>query len=269
VALCALALPLSASGTALIVTRMVTPGGNASTVTVAPGGAATFEVRIDAPAVAPIGASYRLTQAAPQGSGYLSVAQRTQTASPFNDPQGGASDAAVTSAPGNLLAPDNNVNVGNNTVALAGTAPANNILVSTVTLVTNPATPPATYRVAPAAGVSFVTEATTAASGNDIAMSDAHFDIVVIPLAACTFVLAPTDLANIPAEGGVANVTVTTPSGCPVAASSFQPWVGVGSITPNGGTTTVQLQIGANSGTARASSLVLAGRLFLVTQSGP
>ena len=36
-----------------------------------------------------------------------------------------------------------------------------------------------------------------------------------------------------------------------------------------GGTTTVQLQISANAGTARATSIVVADRLFLITQNGP
>ena len=152
---------------------------------------------------------------------------------------------------------------------MLGVAPGNNLLVSTVTLTASPATPPGTYRVQPTPGVSFVTETTTAVSGNDIAMSDAFFDVVVVPLAACTYAVAPSDLSNTAAAGGVANVTVTTPSGCPVAANSFQPWVGVNSITANGGTTTVQLQIGANAGATRATAIVLAGRLFLVTQSGP
>lgn len=268
-ALLALMAMLPAFATPLIVTRMVTPAGGANTATVAPGGALTFEVRIDAPTVSPIGAAYRLSQTSPPNSGYLSISGRTETGSPFNDPQGGATDTAVTSSPGNLLGPDNSVNVGNNAVGLAGVAPGNNLLLSTVTLATNPATPPGTYRIQPAPGVSFATEITTAPSGNDIAMSDAFFDVVVIPTTSCTYAVTPSDLSNTVAAGGVANITVTTPSGCPVAANSFQSWVSVSGITGNGGTTTVQLQIGANAGAGRATSLVLAGRLFLVTQSGP
>jgi hypothetical protein len=43
----------------------------------------------------------------------------------------------------------------------------------------------------------------------------------------------------------------------------------VAGITPSGGTTTVSLQIGANSGTARATAIRVADRLFLITQQGP
>ncbi|MEO7158664.1 MAG: hypothetical protein ABI039_13930 [Vicinamibacterales bacterium] len=264
-----LTMPASVFGTPLIVTRMVTPAGSANTATVTPGGAATFEVRIDSPTVSPIGAAYRLTQTAPLSTGYLSISGRTEAGSLFNDPQGGESDASVTSSPGNLLGPDNSVNVGNNSAGLVGVSPANDILVTTATVHTSLATPPGTYRIQPTPGVSFVTEVTTAAAGNDISMSDAYFDIVVVPLTSCTYAVTPSDLSNAMAAGGFANVTVSAPSGCPVAANSFQSWVSVNSITPNGGTTTVALTISANAGAARSTSIVLADRLFLITQSGP
>ena len=86
----------------------------------------------------------------------------------------------------------------------------------------------------------------------------------------CVYSLSPPDLSNRPKTGGPVNVVVTVPAGCPVTATSFQPWVSVNSITPSGGTTTVSLQIGANAGPARATSIVMAGRLYLITQlAGP
>jgi uncharacterized repeat protein (TIGR01451 family) len=85
----------------------------------------------------------------------------------------------------------------------------------------------------------------------------------------CVYSLAPLDLPNFAAGGGPANVVVTVPSGCPVTATSFQPWVVVTGITPSGGTTTVSLQIGANAGPARATAIRVADRLFLVHQLGP
>ena len=75
--------------------------------------------------------------------------------------------------------------------------------------------------------------------------------------------------AEFAAGGGPANIVVTVPSGCPVTATSYQPWVIVTGITPSGGTTTVSLQIGANSGAARATTIRVADRLFLITQQGP
>ena len=82
----------------------------------------------------------------------------------------------------------------------------------------------------------------------------------------CTYSMSPLDLSNVTAAGGPATVTVTTPAGCPVTATSFQPWVAVGTITPNGGTTTVPLQIGVNAGPARGTTIRVADRLYLVTQ---
>jgi hypothetical protein len=85
----------------------------------------------------------------------------------------------------------------------------------------------------------------------------------------CTYALSPLDLPNVAASGGPAIISVTVPSGCPVTATSYQPWVIVTAITPSGGTMAVSLQIGANSGAARATTIRVADRLFLITQQGP
>ena len=85
----------------------------------------------------------------------------------------------------------------------------------------------------------------------------------------CVYSLSPLDLPNFAAGGGPANVVVTVPSGCPVTATSYQPWVVVTGVTPSGGTTTVSLQIGANAGPARATAIRVADRLFLIRQLGP
>ena len=87
---------------------------------------------------------------------------------------------------------------------------------------------------------------------------------------ACTYSVSPLDLSNQPKTAGTPSIVVTTPAGCPVTATSFQPWVTVGTIVPGGGTTTVNLNLLANGGAARATAIVLAGRLFLITQvAGP
>lgn len=85
---------------------------------------------------------------------------------------------------------------------------------------------------------------------------------------ACSYVLSPVDLSNFPAAGGAATIAVTAAGGCPVTATSFQPWVTVVSIVPNGSITTVSLQIGANTDGFRGTSILLADRLFLITQLG-
>ena len=86
----------------------------------------------------------------------------------------------------------------------------------------------------------------------------------------CTYAVSPLDLSNRPKTGGPAQYIVTVPASCPVTVTIFQPWVTVNSITPNGGTTTVSLQIAPNPGPARATSIITAGRLYLITQlAGP
>ncbi len=178
--LLAATLPLTAlAADPLIGTRLVAPGGSANTAVIAPGGTVSFEVRIDAPTVASIGASYRLTQTAPASSGYFSITGRSQIGSPFTDAAGGVTNVAATASPDNLLGPTNAVNLGNNAPGLTGVATGSNILVTTITLRCSASTPVGIYRIQPAAAISFATEISTNALGNDLSMSDAFFDIVV------------------------------------------------------------------------------------------
>jgi len=91
-----------------------------------------------------------------------------------------------------------------------------------------------------------------------------------LPLSSCTYSLLPVDLSNQPKTAGAPSITVTTPTGCPVTATSFQPWVTIGGIVPSGGTTTVNLSLLANGGAARATAIQVVDRLFLITQQpGP
>lgn len=180
VGLLAYATAVLASAALPITTRIVVSGGTANTASIAAGGSVTIDVRIDAPTVATIGASYRLTQTSPLAGGYFSITSRSHAGSPFNDPDGGT----PVGGPPTPLAPDNGFNLGNNSVGLVGVAPASNILVTTITLTSSPATPAGTYRIQPMPGVSFATEVTTAALGNDVPMDAAFFDIVVTGAAA-------------------------------------------------------------------------------------
>jgi hypothetical protein len=244
VAMLACLLPLAASATQPIVARMVVEHGTASTATVAQGQSAYVEVRIDAPAVSPIGASFRVAQTSPPANGFLRILGRSQAGSPFVDASGGASESAVTAYPGSRLDPDNDVNLGNNVPGLAGIAPASNILVATLRIDVDPATPPGTYRIQPVAGVSFATEVTTQAQGADWPMSDAFFDSVVV---------APT----VP---GPPSYVRATPGNAQATVSFNGPWVDGGSIVtsytvtsqPPGG---VDAQAGTDSTTRTITGL--------------
>ncbi len=158
-----------------VTTRMVLPGSAATSAKTEPGAAVSFEMRIDAPTVRTVGTAYRLTQTAPAASGFFSITGRSVAGSPFNDPSTGTSEAAITKAPGNLLAPTNQANLGLGTAGLVAVAPANGILLATITLAANATTPLGTYRIQPTDRMSVVTDAT----GKDWSMSDATFDIVV------------------------------------------------------------------------------------------
>jgi len=98
--------------------------------------------------------------------------------------------------------------------------------------------------------------------------SEVPVQVIFPAVTPCTYAMSPLDLSNIIAAGGSPTITVTTPADCPVPATSFQPWVTVNTITPIGGTTSVSLQVSANAGVPRATSILVADRLFLVTQLG-
>ena len=110
------------------------------------------------------------------------------------------------------------------------------------------------------AGKAYLNIHSTFAPGGEIR---GNLDLVV---AACTYSLSPLDLSNRAPVSGSAAIVVTTPSGCSVTVTTFQPWVAVASIVPSGGTTTVTLNLTMNAGAARATSIQVVDRLFLITQ---
>jgi hypothetical protein len=161
-------------------TRLVGPDGTTAVAKMAPGGTTTFTVRVDAPTATTIGTAYRLSQISPPPppDGYFWITGRSVAGSPYSDTSiGGSPDAEVTAAPGNRLAPDNDVNLGASASGLGGVPPATNILATTVTLASDPATPYGTYRIAPMNRASFVTVAGSPAT--DASMSGAFLDIVI------------------------------------------------------------------------------------------
>jgi len=151
----------------------------------------------------------------------------------------------------------------NNTVTVTPTVadPTASVKVNGVTVASGSPSGPITL----SAGANLITILVTAQDGVTTKTYTINVNYVA---ATCTYALSPLDLPNVAAGGGPAIVTVTVPSGCPVTATSYQPWVVVTGVTPSGGTTTVSLQIGANSGTARATAIRVADRLFLITQQG-
>jgi uncharacterized repeat protein (TIGR01451 family) len=206
----------------------------------------------------------------------------TMTFSPPSIAPGGTSTLTITLKNNNAVAlqgvgftdtyPANLVNAASPNAQLTGSG-----CIGGLTAVAGSGSLTLSAATVPAGVTCTVTVVVTSAIGNSFVNSTGSVTTpmqlnssgAMATLSTCTYALAPTDLSNRPAAGGVSNIIVTTPAGCPVPAISYQPWVSVNSVTPNGGTTTVSLQIGNNIGAARATSIVVADRLFLITQLGP
>ena len=171
----------SADISAAVTSRLVVAGGTATSVTIAAGATFAVEIRIDAPDASVVGAALRLSQTTPIATtgGLFRIVGVDRNGSPFSDPQGGATSAAILADPGSLLLPDNAINLGNNSVGMAGIAPASNLLLATITLVSDAATPAGTYRIQPTPNVSFVTEVSSVPAGADVPMDAAFFDVTV------------------------------------------------------------------------------------------
>jgi hypothetical protein len=93
---------------------------------------------------------------------------------------------------------------------------------------------------------------------------------VTQPATSCVFTISPTS-QTFPSSGGTGTVTVTaTSSTCSWTASSNAAWVTISSSTTGTGSGTVTFNVIANPGTlSRAATLMIAGKPFTVTESGP
>jgi hypothetical protein len=167
--------------------------------------------------------------------------------------------SSATQAYSATVVSDNNAITATPTVADAtATVTVNNVAVASGT---------ASGAITLSLGSNVLTVVVTAQDG--VTTRTYTVDVTYLPPSSCTYSLSPLDLSNLAAAGGPATIVVTTPDGCPVPVVSYQPWVTVTSITPDAGTTTVVLQIAANPGPERATSIQVADRLFLVTQLSP
>ncbi len=83
---------------------------------------------------------------------------------------------------------------------------------------------------------------------------------------ACTYSIAPPDAA-IAAAGGTGTVAVSTNAGCAWTASSNAAWVTVSSGSGGVGGGLVGFSVAANPGSARSSTISIAGHTFTVNQA--
>jgi hypothetical protein len=84
--------------------------------------------------------------------------------------------------------------------------------------------------------------------------------------APCTLGVEPSTV-SIPSGGGEARLTVSGPSGCPWTAQSAAPWLTVAQGASGSGSGTVTLSATPNTGTARSTTVSVAGRTVTVSQA--
>jgi phage tail protein X len=83
----------------------------------------------------------------------------------------------------------------------------------------------------------------------------------------CTYNIAPS-LQTFVEAGGAGNVTVTAGAGCAWSAASQSAWIVINSGSSGSGNGTVQFTVGANSGSTRTGTLIVAGQTVTVHQEG-
>src|SRR5512135_417919 len=148
VGLVALGALVSTAAIGQVTSRFAVPGGAATSTKVTPGSSFSMDVRVDAPATPTIGAAFRILQTAPATPPVVfQITARDFTGSIYNDTSSGSPDATVLALPSALLNPDNDDNLGRNTVGLAGAPTGTNLFVEKITFSVDPATPLGTYNI--------------------------------------------------------------------------------------------------------------------------
>jgi hypothetical protein len=100
----------------------------------------------------------------------------------------------------------------------------------------------------------------------DLTIAGQTFNVTQNGAAACSYILDPTSLTNVPAAGASRSVAIATTPGCAWSVSGLPPWI---SANPASGTGpgNVSLTIQVNGGGQRSANLTIAGQTFNVTQS--
>ncbi|HEX8288818.1 MAG TPA: BACON domain-containing carbohydrate-binding protein [Pyrinomonadaceae bacterium] len=81
----------------------------------------------------------------------------------------------------------------------------------------------------------------------------------------CSFAIDPAAI-NFAATGGTGTVAVTTSTGCSWTAASSLPWISVTSGSSGSGSGMVSYSVAANTGSARAGSIIIGGQTFTINQ---
>ena len=88
------------------------------------------------------------------------------------------------------------------------------------------------------------------------------------PPPTCTYSLSPVN-AMYPSLGGTGNITLTSVSGCPWAATSNVPWLVITSAASGTGSSTINYSVGTNTtASGRSGTVTIALQTFTVNQYG-
>jgi hypothetical protein len=105
----------------------------------------------------------------------------------------------------------------------------------------------------------------TGVNGNQSENSALDSGAVYVFGTSCNYSIFPAT-RNFSAAGGIGTVSVTTDAGCTWAAVSNTPWAQITDGASGNGDGTVTFQVAANTGIARSSTIIIAGRTFTVRQ---
>jgi all-beta uncharacterized protein/BACON domain-containing protein len=94
----------------------------------------------------------------------------------------------------------------------------------------------------------------------------ANHAITVVQSLACTYSIAPSDVA-IGAQAASSTVQIQTGAGCTWTASSAVPWITIGDDASGNGPGPVRVAAIANDGPSRTGTITIAGHAFTVTQA--
>ncbi|MEO7144644.1 MAG: hypothetical protein ABI165_14190, partial [Bryobacteraceae bacterium] len=89
--------------------------------------------------------------------------------------------------------------------------------------------------------------------------------VTITPIS-CTYSLSNSSL-QIPAAGGTTSFTINTQAGCQWSASANVNWLTIIGAATGTGSGTIAFSAAADSGAARAGSIVVAGQQFTVNQA--
>jgi hypothetical protein len=115
--------------------------------------------------------------------------------------------------------------------------------------------------------VSFDVDANTSSSRSGT-LTVAGSTFTVTEAAVCSYSISPSS-QSFASAGGTGTVTVTAGAGCSWTASSGAAWATITSGASGSGSGSVGFSVSADTGSARSTTLTIAGKAFTINESAP